>query len=180
MRFNPNLASIFAFINTILAVILYAVVPYPINSIIFGIFIFWLMLLDGVDGTLARMTNQVTHFGGVLDSVLDRYSDSFLLIGFLFAYPPGTIILFIPIEIWVMVGILGFIMVSYARSRGEREKKIDLNVGLAARTERLFILCIFSLLIMPFIGLILTVFLSHLTVLYRVITFYQSSDEKHK
>ena len=129
------------------------------------------MLLDGVDGRLARMTNQITHFGGVLDSILDRYSDSLLLVSFLFVYPHDTLFLFVPLQIWVMIAILGFIMVSYTRSRGEKELIGDLNIGLGARTERLFILFIFSLLLIPWIGLIITVFLSHLTVLYRVICF---------
>jgi len=180
LKFSPNLVSIFGFLNTILAIILFFIIPYPFNCIVFGIFIFWLMLLDGVDGTLARMTNQITHFGGVLDSVLDRYSDSLLLIAFLFIYPVDMLFLFIPIQLWVMVGVLGFIMVSYTRSRGEKELIGDLNVGLGARTERLFILFIFSLLLMPWIGLIITVFLSHLTVIYRVVRFYHLSDEKSK
>ena len=178
LKFTPNLVSIFAFINTLIAVILFAIIPYPFNSVIFGIFIFWLMLLDGVDGTLARMTNQITHFGGVLDSVLDRYSDSLLLVGFLFVYPFDMLFLYVPIQIWVMVAILGFIMVSYTRSRGEKELKEDLDVGLGARTERLFILFIFSILLMPLIGLIITVFLSHLTVLYRVICFNRLLNKK--
>src|SRR5207237_914208 len=32
-------------------------------------------LFDMVDGRVARATDQVTRFGGVFDSVLDRYSD---------------------------------------------------------------------------------------------------------
>lgn len=138
------------------------------------------MLLDGVDGTLARMTNQITFFGGVLDSILDRYSDALLLVGFLFVYPGTMLFLWIPIQLWVMLAIIGFIMVSYARSRGERELIRDLDVGLGARTERLFILFIFSLLIMPLYGLIITVFISHATVLYRVICFHRFINEKSK
>ena len=38
-------------------------------------------LFDMVDGRVARETNRVTRFGGFFDSVLDRYSDLFLLMG---------------------------------------------------------------------------------------------------
>ena len=45
----------------------------------------WVVLLSGltdiIDGALARRTNQVTKFGGVLDSTLDRLSEAAILIG---------------------------------------------------------------------------------------------------
>ena len=126
------------------------------------------------------MTNSITHFGGVLDSILDRYSDALLLVGFLFVYPSTMLFLWIPIQLWVMLAVIGFIMVSYSRSRGEKELFRDLDVGLGARTERLFILFVFSLFILPLYGLIITVFISHSTVLYRVICFRRFINEKSK
>lgn len=177
MKFTPNMISVFGILNSIIAFLLFIFLPYPINSIIFGIFLFWIMLLDGVDGTVARMTNQITFFGGIFDSVLDRYADAIILVGFLFVYPLNLIILF-PFYIWVLISIIGFIMVSYTRSRGEKEGLGDLDVGLGGRTERLFIIFISSILIFPFIGLIIAAIVSHLTVLWRVLHFYRLSKEK--
>ncbi|NHI91993.1 MAG: hypothetical protein EAX96_05780 [Candidatus Lokiarchaeota archaeon] len=174
MKFTPNKVSVFGFLNAILATLLFIFLPYPLNSIIFGVFLFWIMLLDGVDGRLARMTSQITFFGGVLDSMLDRYSDMILLIGFLFVYPLDLFILF-PFYIWVILGMLGFAMVSYTRSMGEREKLGSLDVGLGARTERLFIIFVSSILLFPFIGLIIVTIVSHVTVIQRVIHFYHQS-----
>jgi phosphatidylglycerophosphate synthase len=37
---------------------------------------------DLFDGISARVNNRQTKFGAFLDSVLDRYSDSLLLLGF--------------------------------------------------------------------------------------------------
>ena len=180
LNFTPNMISIFGFLSTIVAFLLFIFLPFPINSIIFAILLFWIMLLDGVDGTVARMTNQVTFFGGIFDSILDRYSDVIILIGFLFVYPPNLMIL-LPLYIWVLIAIVGFIMVSYTRARGEKERLGDLNVGLGGRTERLFIIFIFSILIFPYIGLIIATIISHLTVLWRVIHFYHlSKQEKEK
>src|SRR5690349_9873098 len=35
---------------------------------------------DATDGSLARLTNRVTKFGGFLDSTLDRYADGILML----------------------------------------------------------------------------------------------------
>ncbi|MHA1798974.1 MAG: CDP-alcohol phosphatidyltransferase family protein [Candidatus Helarchaeota archaeon] len=176
LRFTPNMVSIFGFLNILLAVLLFVFLPFPVNSIIFGVLIFWIMLLDGVDGTLARMTNQVTFFGGFFDSVIDRYSDSILIMGFFFANIPIFFIL-LPLHVWIILGILGFVMVSYTRARAEIENIGSLDVGVGARTERLFILFIFSILMVPNLGLMLSVIISHLTVFYRIIYFKRLIDK---
>ena len=45
----------------------------------------WVMAAAGcfdfIDGALARGTNQVTRFGGILDSTLDRISEAAMLLG---------------------------------------------------------------------------------------------------
>ena len=51
-----------------------------------GVVIIGAGLFDMVDGRVARETNRVTRFGGFFDSVLDRYSDLFLLTGLLVWY----------------------------------------------------------------------------------------------
>lgn len=38
-------------------------------------------ILDGVDGQYARLTGTHSSAGAFLDSVLDRYSDGFLVLG---------------------------------------------------------------------------------------------------
>src|SRR5437867_11753651 len=49
-------------------------------------------LFDYFDGSLARASGQVTPFGGLLDSVIDRYSDLVVLLGIvlLFARTPNA------------------------------------------------------------------------------------------
>ena len=51
-----------------------------------GLMIILSGLLDLFDGVLARKLERVTLFGGFLDSVLDRYSDLFLLLALLIYY----------------------------------------------------------------------------------------------
>src|SRR5437763_660961 len=43
-------------------------------------------LFDVLDGKIARLKNNGTQFGAFLDSVFDRYADSFILMGLLLYY----------------------------------------------------------------------------------------------
>lgn len=38
-------------------------------------------IVDGVDGSLARLKDMTSEFGGFLDSVLDRYADILIILG---------------------------------------------------------------------------------------------------
>jgi len=51
-----------------------------------GVVVIGAGLFDMVDGRVARVTDQVTRFGGFFDSVLDRYSDLALYMGLLVFY----------------------------------------------------------------------------------------------
>ena len=103
----------------------------------------WVMLFSGcfdfVDGALARGTNRVTQFGGILDSTLDRISEAAMLIGIMgyYLYHP---VLFQP---WIVLlaglAILASFMVSYIRSRAEAAK-LDCQVGISTRPERVIVL----------------------------------------
>ena len=84
---------------------------YLISSVL----IFILVVLDGVDGIVARKLNSVTEFGGVLDIVGDRIIENVLWITFAFI---GVIPLWIPIVVLTR----GFItdgFRSYALSKGK-------------------------------------------------------------
>jgi phosphatidylglycerophosphate synthase len=62
------------------------------GGVAFGLGMAWLggllaafaQIIDGVDGQVARLTDQVSPEGAMLDSVLDRYMDFALLFGILF------------------------------------------------------------------------------------------------
>ncbi|UCF38399.1 MAG: CDP-alcohol phosphatidyltransferase family protein, partial [Acidobacteriota bacterium] len=75
-------------------------------------------LFDGVDGQLARLTSRESHLGGFLDSVLDRYSDGFLVVGltvFALRIPSP-----LPPVLVGLIGTLAFIScnsVSYSAAR---------------------------------------------------------------
>ncbi|MEF9475730.1 MAG: CDP-alcohol phosphatidyltransferase family protein, partial [Candidatus Mariimomonas ferrooxydans] len=81
LKVNPNFVTVAGFLVTTLAAI-----TLPFHLRFGGILILCGGFLDMLDGVVARANNRSTSFGAFLDSVLDRYSDSFLLIGFLWFF----------------------------------------------------------------------------------------------
>jgi phosphatidylglycerophosphate synthase len=143
-------------------------------TLVYGVLVFIAGLLDGVDGEVARQTNQVSLRGGFLDSMLDRVADVTVLLPFLWL--PNPFPQWGPSWWWVTMAGIGVILVSYARSRAQAAGVTDTDVGLAARSERLFILVVASCITvlyppMLYLGLLLVTILSHLTVAYRVLYY---------
>ena len=106
----------------------------------------WVAAFSGVfdllDGALARATNRVTRFGGVLDSTLDRVGEAVMFIGLMVHYVnhpsvPGIAL--------VGAGFAGSQLVSYIRARAEG-MGIKCEVGVFTRPERVAILSIGLLL----------------------------------
>jgi CDP-diacylglycerol---glycerol-3-phosphate 3-phosphatidyltransferase len=147
----------------------------------------WVMLLSGffdiIDGALARRTNQVTRFGGVLDSSLDRISEAAILIGimgyFLF-YSGSELVYWIVILIGITM-IFSF-MVSYIRARAEG-LGIECQVGIFTRAERVIILALGLLIGMNLalvIILIIVALLSIVTVIQRLVHVYQQTKSSNQ
>ncbi|MFX1565832.1 MAG: CDP-alcohol phosphatidyltransferase family protein [Promethearchaeota archaeon] len=173
LRLSPNMVSVLAFFFACLAALLLTLYHWVL---VYGLLVFIGGVFDGVDGEVARQTNQVTIAGGFLDSLLDRIADVIVLLPFLWV--PNPFPQLGPSWWWVSVAITGVLLVSYARSRALSAGVTDTDVGLAARSERLFILVLTSLIAvlyppLLYIGLILVAVLSHLTVIYRVV-YYRS------
>ncbi len=97
----------------------------------------WLFLgsgiLDVMDGRVARMRKEANPAGAALDSVLDRYVDSAMLMGLAWYYRSTWVLL--P----VLVAFLGTSLVPYVRARGEG-LGINLRGGAMQRLERVLFL----------------------------------------
>ncbi|MBD3230795.1 MAG: hypothetical protein GF329_21640 [Candidatus Lokiarchaeota archaeon] len=172
LNITPNVISIICFLTALLASIIFFLYNYWFIPIIFGILIFFTGLLDGVDGTVARRTGQVTTKGGFLDSILDRYSDSILYLGFMKYYYLDISFLNVPIYIWIFLSILGTILTSYSRANAEKLlQDYNCDIGLGARSERLFILAVANWALNPLIGLFILTIVSLSTAIYRQIKY---------
>lgn len=100
----------------------------------------WVSLLAGgldlFDGALARATGRATRFGALLDSTLDRYSETLILGGILLhATARGDTAL----AGLVFVTTVGSVMVSYVKARAEG-LGVACDVGLFTRPERVVVL----------------------------------------
>ncbi len=107
-----------------------------------GLVVIIASFFDMLDGALARLTNQVTRFGAVLDSTLDRLSEAVLLIGILIVYAGEQSITGISLA---SVALVGSLLVSYIRARAEA-LGLECQAGLLTRPERVIVLVLGLLL----------------------------------
>jgi phosphatidylglycerophosphate synthase len=138
-------------------------------------------LFDGLDGLLARQANLVSPFGGFLDSVLDRWSDSALFCGLLIWHVQAGQQL--P-AILSSIALATSLLVSYTRARAEGIGA-RCNRGLFTRLERILALLAGLILNQMTIALAVIALLSGFTVLQRMYHTYkymqshpQESDAK--
>jgi CDP-diacylglycerol--glycerol-3-phosphate 3-phosphatidyltransferase len=133
--------------------------------------LFWAAVLimvggsfDALDGAVARAMKRDGKFGALWDSTLDRYSDAFIFMGLAvhFSRQDDEVGLLL-----AMVTLLGALLVSYVRARASG-LKVDCEVGLFTRMERVFL--ILAMLISGYVklGLWILAIGTHLTVAQRV------------
>jgi phosphatidylglycerophosphate synthase len=155
---HPNVLTIAGFVITVMAALV-----IPVNLRLGGL----LILLGGVcdlgDGILARTNGRVSKFGAFLDSLLDRYSDSFLFLSIAWylggvGEHTGAFL-----SIGTMVGAF---LVSYARARGEG-LGIRSQVGIMERPERIILLIVATLTGWLTSVLWVMFVLTHVTVVQR-------------
>lgn len=127
-------------------------------------------VVDGADGSLARLKGMSSDFGGFLDAVLDRYADILIVLGLTLwsagneAYP----------GIWLagFLAATGSICVSYTRARvgSDHQRRFDTGLqSLASRDIRLFLIMIGAVIGQAYFCLIAIAALTNLTVLYRIL-----------
>lgn len=140
-------------------------------SIVGGVLIQAVSVVDGVDGELARLKAMSTRFGAVLDAVTDRYADAFML--------GGMTVYAARFESWPhpeAVGVLAVaaaLTVSYSRARIEASMAMepvgDGLFGLASRDVRSLIAAIGAVAGQCYWTLIVLAVASALTVTWRLV-----------
>jgi phosphatidylglycerophosphate synthase len=150
LHVTPNLATIIMLIMSLVS--LFSII-FLRNLILFGIFVFLTGLYDGVDGMIARLTNQESSYGGFFDSTMDRFSEFFVLFGLLIYTWDQKLLILIDMKLVIILSIIGSLMISYSRARAEVLQEGDYDIGLMARSERLFFLFI-TMVLAYFIGFI--------------------------
>ena len=134
------------------------------NFFIGGFVIMGAAVFDLVDGRVARSSGNVTRFGAFFDSVMDRYSDLFLLIGMLVYYASINRFFYI---VLTAVAMVAMVLVSYSRARAENVIP-KCKVGFMERPERIVLLLIGAFFdrMAPVIWVIAV--MGNLTVIHRI------------
>ena len=157
---NPNFFTLMGFFATLAASFLIIKGFWFIA----GLAIILSGLFDLFDGVVARKFGKVTALGGFLDSVLDRYSDLFLLLALLIYYlrkgEPDLVILTSFVS-------MGTILIPYVRAKAEA-LQVPCTIGLMERAERIILLSIGTLFqwMEPILWILAV--LTHFTVLQRI------------
>jgi len=136
-------------------------------------------IVDGIDGSLARLKGMTSEFGGFLDSVLDRYADILIVLGLTLwsssheTYP----------GIWLagMLAITGIICISYTRARINPNHRHLFDKGfksLASRDIRLFLIMLGAVIGQAYFCLIVIAVLTNVVVFYRLIYMYRYLGQK--
>ena len=164
-KVNPNTVTVLSLVFCIGSGLFFAM-RLPIIA---GILLLIGGFFDVLDGAVARENNRVTDFGGVLDSVSDRYADSAVFVGIMWGGGlaiPGYIE-----NDWIIgaVALVGSLLVSYTRARAEAAGTGKLNIGLAERAERMLLIIIGAFTGFLQWAVLIVALLSHLTVLHRMI-----------
>jgi len=162
---NPNLFTLIGFVATLVASFLL------IKEFWFwaGLAIILSGLFDLFDGVVARNLGKVTPFGGFLDSVIDRYSDLFLLMALLIYYLRKEDSNMVILTSFVSIGTA---IIPYARARAEAAQ-VSCNAGLMERAERIILLSTGVLFhwMKPILWIL--AILTHFTVLERIYYVYR-------
>jgi CDP-diacylglycerol--glycerol-3-phosphate 3-phosphatidyltransferase len=143
-----------------------------------GVLVLVAGLFDLLDGALARLTNRVSRFGGILDSTLDRLSEAAVLLAVLVVFARDQHVYYC---LLVGVTLLGSLMVSYIRARIEA-LGIKCEAGIFTRPERVILLALglmlnqFNYALISALGVI--AFFSWITVVERLVYAWRNARDK--
>ncbi|MFW9826021.1 MAG: CDP-alcohol phosphatidyltransferase family protein [Candidatus Thorarchaeota archaeon] len=173
IRVTPNLATVLMLSFSVLSFIS---LTFFENFLLFSIFVFVTGIMDGCDGAIARLSNKSTRFGGFFDSFMDRLSEFFIFLGLYILTLDEFLWNIIDMKIIVLISFTISIMISYSRARAEAFFKGDFDIGLMARSERLFSIVIISIIGIFFdlvnISLFIFMWLVVATFIFRLIRIY--------
>jgi CDP-diacylglycerol---glycerol-3-phosphate 3-phosphatidyltransferase len=169
---SPNAVTWLGFLFTLVAAGL-AAYGYLLAA---GLTSLFAALFDMLDGALARQTNKVTRFGGVLDSTLDRVSEGAMLLGILIWYLRATDTApVIAVSLTGVTLILSY-LVSYIRARAEGAG-LECKVGISTRPERVILTAIGLIFNLVTPVLVIIALMSLITVWQRLYSVWQQTKK---
>jgi len=176
---TANMATFIMLFNSIISLIFLVILN---NLVFFGVFVFLTGIFDGLDGAIARLNNKSDKFGSFFDSFMDRISEFIIFLALLLYFWDNVFWSIIDMKLIVFISLFCSVMISYSRARAETISEADFDIGLMARSERLFYISV-TMIISFFIGYedyfhFFFMILVILTALYRGIMIYSIIKNK--
>ena len=120
-----------------------------------------------------KPTGQVTRFGAVFDSVMDRASEAAVLFGLLYYYAGRDAR---EESLLAFAALAGSMLVSYIRARGEI-LGLQIKEGLFTRAERVIVIGVGSIIDQVRIALWILAVLANLTALQRLYLVWRKTRQ---
>ena len=143
---TPNMITFIGLVITIFG----SYFIYQGEFLIGGIIVAFGTILDSIDGAMARLTENESVFGDLLDSVIDRYGEATIFVAlacyYLFNSLDKTAVLL------CIISMLCSQLISYVRAKSE-SLQIENKSGFFTRVERSVILIFFLIISQPLYAL---------------------------
>jgi len=169
---NPNTFTTIGFMVSLLAAYFFGAGMLRAG----GAFLLFAGIFDVFDGRIARATGQVTKFGALYDSTLDRYSEVIVFFGIAYYFIVSNHML---ASIATSIALGGSIMVSYVRARAEG-LGFSCKVGIMQRPERIVTLGI-TALIHEYVfvaGVVFIAIFANITAIQRIYYIWAQENGK--
>ncbi len=166
---SPNVLSIIGF-----AIVLFSCYFLSFDLRTGGFLILFGSFFDVLDGIVARSKNLTTRFGAFLDSVLDRYSDAFILLAIAYNLEKNSNMTGV---VLCLGTLLGSFLISYSRARAEGIGE-ECKYGIMERPERIILISLGAIsgFIIPALwGLVI---LTNFTVMQRIYYVWSATNNK--
>jgi CDP-diacylglycerol--glycerol-3-phosphate 3-phosphatidyltransferase len=158
---TPNMMTVLGLVGNTIGAYFLATGKMTIG----GLIILAMGPFDALDGAMARQRGEPSKWGGLVDSVTDRYSELVIFGGLLVYYLQlGEQVN----AIGVYIAAAGSVMVSYIRARAA-SLDYDTKVGILTRMERYFVLAPTLIINIPWVGVWIIAVLANVTALQRIV-----------
>lgn len=112
--------------------------PWNFAAVVGGVFLLISGFFDIIDGSVARITKQMSKKGAFLDSVFDKISEVIIFGGIALGQLADSF--------WCLVALGLSLLVSYTRARAESLGAKLKGVGIGERAERLLLIAIIGMI----------------------------------
>ncbi len=164
---SPNRITLFSFFLSLVSALFLSMGNY-LATLLGGLLVQLSSIIDGCDGEVARLKYRASEYGAWLDSVLDRYSDAFILLGAtvgLYRYGLWGM------ELWILgyAALAGSLISSYTATKYDALiKSRGKAVWRFGRDTRLFIIMLGAIVNQLFYVLVFLAIFTNLVSLRRL------------